>query len=179
MHNEADVVLPDVLARLGVQRPVLVGHSDGASIALLYAGNAAYGAAVAGLVLLAPHVFVEAVSVEGIRAARGAYVHGKLRERLSRNHADVDGAFWGWNDIWLAPEFRSWNICDRLPAITCPVLVVQGEADDYGTPAQLAAIEAGVAGPVTTVLLPGVGHAPHLEAPDATLATIASFVRGL
>ncbi|MBO0728585.1 MAG: alpha/beta hydrolase [Acidimicrobiaceae bacterium] len=179
MHHEADVVLPDLLARLGVQRPVLVGHSDGASIALLYAGNAAHGAAIAGLVLLAPHVFVEATSVQGIRAARAAYQHGELRERLARHHADVDGAFWGWNDIWLSPEFRSWNICDRLRDITCPVLVIQGEADAYGTPAQLDAIEAGVAGPVTTVLLPGVGHAPHLEAADATLEAVTRFVRRL
>ncbi len=179
MHHEADVVLPDLLARLGVGRTVLIGHSDGASIALLFAGHPSHGASVAGLALLAPHVFVEPESVAGIRAARTAFVDGDLRDRLARHHADVDAAFWGWNDVWLSPHFQAWNICDRLSAITCPVLAIQGDADAYGTPAQLDAITRGVAGPVSTVLLPGIGHAPHQEAPDATLAEVTRFLRAL
>ena len=173
MHHEADVVLPALLGHFGIEAPVLIGHSDGASIALLYAGA---GHAVAGLVLLAPHVFVEDVSIDAISAAREAYAADGLRERLARHHDDVDVAFQGWNDVWLSPDFRAWNIEDRLGSITCPALLVQGEGDPYGTPAQLDAIEAGVTGPVRRVLLPEVGHAPQLEAPQATLVAVARFV---
>ena len=176
MHHEADVVLPALLAQLGIERPVLVGHSDGASIALLYAGA---GHPVAGLVLLAPHVIVEDATVDSIAAAREAYASTDLRERLARHHDDVDVAFRGWNDVWLSPEFRAWDITERLPAIDAPVLVIQGDADAYGTPRQLDLIEAGVGGPVEQMLLPGVGHAPHLEAPGAVLPAIATFVAGL
>jgi pimeloyl-ACP methyl ester carboxylesterase len=173
MHDEADVVLPAVLERFGVERPVLIGHSDGASIAVLYAGA---GRPVHALVLLAPHVFVEDRSIEGIEAARRAYRDGDLAARLARHHDDPDGTFRGWNDVWLSPEFRSWNIEDRLPAVTSPVLLVQGAADPYGTIAQLDAIERGVAGPCRRVVLPGVGHAPHVEAPAETLAAVVGFV---
>jgi pimeloyl-ACP methyl ester carboxylesterase len=176
MHHEADVVLPALLTQLGIERPVLVGHSDGASIALLYAGT---GHPVAGLVLLAPHVIVEDATVDSIAAAREAYASTDLRERLARHHDDVDVAFRGWNDVWLSPEFRAWDITERLPAIHAPVLVIQGDADAYGTARQLDLIEAGVGGPVERVQLPGVGHAPHLEAPDAVLPAIATFVAGL
>ncbi len=175
MHDEADRVLPAVVAHHGFVRPVLVGHSDGASIALLYAGA---GHEVHALVLLAPHVFVEDVSVAAITAAREAFTTTDLRLRLGRYHDDVDGAFWGWNDVWLSPDFRSWNIEDRLPGVRCPVLVVQGDADPYGTVAQLQAIERGVPGPVRTRLLPGVGHAPHLEAPERTLDAVRAFLTG-
>jgi pimeloyl-ACP methyl ester carboxylesterase len=173
MHHEADVVLPALLAALGVERPVLVGHSDGASIALLHAGA---GHAVAGLVLLAPHVVVEDVSVEAIAAARSAYDGGDLRDRLGRHHDDVDVAFRGWNDAWLDPGFREWDITDRLPAITAPVLVIQGADDPYGTTRQVDLIEGGVAGPFGRLVLPAVGHAPHLEAPDVVLPAMVDAV---
>jgi pimeloyl-ACP methyl ester carboxylesterase len=174
MHDEADEVLPAVLTRFGITSPILVGHSDGASIALLYAGR---GGAVNGLVLLAPHVFVEDRSIEGIAAARDSYRDGDLASRLARYHDDPNGMFRGWNDVWLSPEFRSWNIEDRLGGVVCPVLLVQGDADPYGTQAQLDAIERGVRGGCTRVVLQGVGHAPHLEASEETLAAVASFVR--
>jgi pimeloyl-ACP methyl ester carboxylesterase len=176
MHDEADAVLPAVLARFGITSPILVGHSDGASIALLYAGG---GGVVDGLVLLAPHVFVEDRSIEGIASARVSYRDGDLAERLARHHDDPEGMFRGWNDVWLSPEFRAWNIEDRLGGVTCPVHLVQGDADPYGTLAQLDAIEGGVGGVCTRVVLPGVGHAPHLEAPEETLAAVVAFVRSV
>jgi pimeloyl-ACP methyl ester carboxylesterase len=169
-------VLPALLHELGLERPVLVGHSDGASIALLHAGA---GHEVTGLVLLAPHVFVEECSVSAIAAAREAYVTTDLPERMARHHRDPDATFHGWNDIWLAPEFRSWNIEDRLAAITAPVLLIQGTDDPYGTLAQLDAIERGVGGPVERLVVPGIGHAPHLEAPATTRSAVASFVAAL
>jgi len=174
MHHEADVVLPAVLGGLGIGRPVLVGHSDGASIALLFAGA---GRPVAGLVLLAPHVVVEDVTVASIAAARQAYAETDLRARLARHHDDVDAAFRGWNDVWLSAGFRAWDITDRLAAIAAPVLVIQGADDAYGTTRQLDLIERGVAGPVERFLLPGVGHAPHLEAPEAVGEAIVGFLR--
>lgn len=172
MHHEAEVVLPALLARTGVARPFLFGHSDGASIALIYA--AAQPDAPRGLILEAPHIFVEDCSIAGIAAARQAYATTDLPARLARYHADPDGAFRGWNDIWLDPAFRTWNIEDRLPAIRCPVLLIQGTADEYGTTAQLDAIAAGV-GRTETLLLPG-GHAPHRDAPDRVLARTAAFI---
>jgi pimeloyl-ACP methyl ester carboxylesterase len=176
MHHEADVVLPELLVELGVERPVLVGHSDGASIALLYAGA---GRAVGGLVLLAPHVFVEDRSIAGIEAARVAFTETDLAERLARYHDDAESTFRGWNDVWLSPAFRSWNIEDRLSPIDCPVLLVQGADDQYGSLAQLDAIEHGVAGPCERIVLPGVGHSPHLEAPEPTRDAVVAFIRDL
>jgi pimeloyl-ACP methyl ester carboxylesterase len=173
MHDEADVVLPALLDDLAIARPVLVGHSDGASIAVLHAGA---GRPVAGLVLIAPHVVVEDVSVASIAAARDAYATTDLRDRLARYHDDVDATFRGWNDVWLSPAFRSWDITARLAAITAPVLVVQGADDPYGTTRQVDLIAAGVSGPCDVLLLPGVGHAPHLEAPAEVLAAITAFV---
>jgi pimeloyl-ACP methyl ester carboxylesterase len=127
-------------------------------------------------VLLAPHVFVEDCSIAGIAAAREAYDVGGLRARMARHHDDVDSTFRGWNDVWLSPQFRDWDITDRLGAIDAPVLVVQGTDDQYGSLAQLDAIERGVAGPVTRVVLPGIGHAPHLDAPTATLSAVTTFI---
>ena len=171
MHDEADRVLPAVLDRLGIERCVLVGHSDGASIALLAAGGAARTASrVAGLVLIAPHVIVEDATIDAIEAAREAYLNTDLRRRLARYHDDVDNAFWGWNDVWLSPAFRDWDITNRLREITCPVALVQGRADPYGTTAQLDAIAAAVSGPVDQTVIDGVGHAPHVEAPSAPRA---------
>jgi pimeloyl-ACP methyl ester carboxylesterase len=174
MHDEALEALPSLLDETGIDRPVLVGHSDGASIALIHAGA---GFPVDALVLLAPHVFVEDRSIAGIEAATVAYEHGDLRRRLARHHDDVDGAFRGWNDVWLSPSFRSWDITGVLPAITCPVLVVQEQDDPYGTLAQVDAIERGVSGPVERLVLPGTGHSPHLDHPDAVIAAIMSVLR--
>jgi pimeloyl-ACP methyl ester carboxylesterase len=174
LDGEALVALPEVLRRVSITDPVLVGHSDGATIALIHAADGRWP--VRGLVLMAPHVFVEEVTLDGIRRARSAYQAGRLRERLARYHADVDASFAGWAEVWLRPEFRKWNIEARLARIGCPVLVVQGEADPYGTAAQVEAIRRGVAGPAEVLLLPGCGHAPHLEQGERVLEAVAQFI---
>lgn len=174
MHDEALEVLPALLERLDIERPVLVGHSDGASIALIHAGGA--DRPVAGLVLLAPHVFVEERSLSGIRAARRAYVEGDLRARLARYHADVDTAFWGWNDVWLSETFATWNIEEYLPGIPWPSLVIQAEDDPYGTLAQVETITRRSGGPVGTRILAQCGHAPHVERPEETLEAVRSWL---
>jgi pimeloyl-ACP methyl ester carboxylesterase len=174
MHDEALTVLPALLDRCDVERPVLIGHSDGASIAIIHAGA---GHPVSGLVLIAPHVFVEAVTIAGIEAADAAFRAGPLRDRLARHHADVDATFHGWAGAWLAPEFRTWNIEDSLGGIECPVLAIQGDADGFGTLAQIDAIAAGVKGPFTPLVLPGAGHAPHFDAPEAVVQAIRDTVR--
>lgn len=173
MHTEADVVLPELLDRIGAHRPVLIGHSDGASISLLHAGA---GRPVTAIVALAPHVFVEECTLEGARAARREYTGGPLRSRLARHHAAVDDAFYGWNDIWLSPEFRAWSIEDRLPGVGAPLLLVQCEDDPYGTLEQLDRTERAVAGPVERLVLGSGGHAPQQSHPDAVLDRIARFV---
>ena len=173
MHQEADVVLPALLAALGIERPWLVGHSDGASIALLYAGA---GRPVAGLVCFAPHVFVEPESIAGIDAARRSFESSDMGERMRKYHDDPDATFRGWNDVWLSADFRHWNIEDRLAAIDAPVLLVQGVDDQYGTFAQLDAIEHGVRGPVEQVRVAGAGHSPHLDAREDVVAAVAAFV---
>jgi pimeloyl-ACP methyl ester carboxylesterase len=148
-----------------VERPVLVGHSDGASIALLHAARP--GADTRGLVLLAAHVLVEDVSVASIAAARAAYAGGSgLRERLARYHDDVDSAFYGWNDVWLAPEFRGWNVEHELRTIRCPVLAVQGEDDEYGTLEQIRAVKRNVPH-AQLLVLPSCGHSPHRDQAEA------------
>jgi pimeloyl-ACP methyl ester carboxylesterase len=174
MHHEALVVLPALLEDLDVERPILVGHSDGASIALIATGTGAVTARA--LVLLAPHVFVEERSIAGITAARRAYATSDLPARMAKYHRDVDATFRGWNDVWLSSDFRTWSIESYLPGVAVPLLVIQGEDDEYGTSAQLDAIEAGTAGSVERMELAGCRHAPHLEAGDATLAAIARFV---
>ena len=178
MHHQAHDVLPALLDALGVDaktraRMWVIGHSDGGSIALLYA--AAFPAALAGAVAIAPHVFVEDVSIDSIREAKRAYETTALRERLARYHADVDSAFYGWNDIWLDPAFRAWNIVERLSAIRCPLLAVQGHDDHYGTMAQIETIAAQVP-QAQLAKLNGCGHSPHRDAPDALNDAIASFV---
>jgi pimeloyl-ACP methyl ester carboxylesterase len=172
MHEEALDVLPAVLRAVGVDEPVLVGHSDGASIALIHA--AAHP--VRGVVAIAPHVFVEEMCLAEIREAKRAFEADGLRARMARHHRDPDAAFHGWNDVWLHPDFPDWDITDVLADIRCPLLLIQGEHDQYGTMAQLDAIEAGVSAPVERIH-PPARHAPHLEAPDETLAATASFVR--
>lgn len=173
MHREADEVLPALLDALDLHHPILIGHSDGASIALLYAGA---GHAVTALVCLAPHVFVEPESVAGAAEARRVFDTTDMAERLARYHDDPRSTFLGWNDIWRSPAFRTWNIEERLSTITSPVLVIQGAADQYGTTAQVDAVVTGVSGPVASRLLADTGHAPHLEARDEVVAAIATFL---
>lgn len=175
MQHEGRVVLPQVLAQVGITEAVLVGHSDGGSIALVFAGQGDPRAR--GLVALAPHVVCEDLSVRSIALARDAYRNGDLRERLRRHHGDnVDGAFWGWNGAWLDPGFRAWTIEPYLPGVTCPLALVQGEDDEYGTLAQLDRIEAGVPGPCTRHVLEACGHAPHRDRPEATTAVVRAMV---
>ena len=178
LEREAREVLPALLRALAVGDCVLYGHSDGASIALLYAAHALH--APLGLALEAPHVFVEAITLHGIRDAQRLYRQTDLRRRLARYHgARVDDVFFAWHDIWLAGEFADWNIEDRLAEVSCPTLVLQGEDDQYGTAAQPAAIAAGVRGPCTTVLLPDCGHVAHREAADRCLGRAGAFIRKL
>ena len=181
MHDEARDSLPEVLAGAGVRDAILVGHSDGASIALLFAGSGLPAAErLQGLVLLAPHVFVEDRSIARIEEAREAFLTGDLRERLARRHGDnVDVAFWGWNRAWLDPGFRAWNLEEVLPHLRVPSLLVQGEDDPYGTLAQLDSIETKSGGPVSRLVLPACGHAPHRDQPEATIGAVARFVREL
>jgi pimeloyl-ACP methyl ester carboxylesterase len=173
MHHEGEVVLPELLEKLGIVRPILVGHSDGGSIALIFAGK--YPAAVGGLILEAPHVFVEDLSIASIAQAKTTYETTDFPQRLGRYHANVDATFWGWNDIWLDPAFRSWNIEEYLPKITCPVLCIQGEEDEYGTIAQVEAVKAGA--PQTRIeMLPNCKHSPHRDREAKTLELMAEFV---
>jgi pimeloyl-ACP methyl ester carboxylesterase len=172
MHDEALCVLPELLRAVGVERPLLVGHSDGGSIALIHAGA---GHPVAGLVLLAPHVMVEDVALASIAAAKVAYETGDLRARLSRHHADVDSAFRGWNDIWLHPDFRAWNIEAYLPRVACPVLAIQGEDDEYGTMEQVRRIER-QARDVDVLALADCRHSAHRDQPEAVIEAIRRFV---
>lgn len=176
MHEEALRALPELLDQQGIVSPVLVGHSDGGSIALIFAGGA--GRAVAGIIALAPHVLVEPISVESIAAAREAYLKGDLRQRLGRYHADPDSAFWGWNDIWLEPAFRDWNIEEYLPHIACPILAIQGLRDPYGTLEQLRII-ARRAPRVRLLELADCGHVLHRDQPEAVLGACKSFVASL
>jgi len=171
MHEEALEVLPAVLDALQIEDPILVGHSDGASIALIHAARHR----VRGVVAMAPHVFVEDVALAEIRNARTAFETGGLRERMARHHRDPDAAFYGWNDVWLHPDFPRWNIEDVLGGIDCPLLLIQGTEDQYGTMEQLDRVEAAVAGPVERLHL-ACRHAPHLDAPEETLAATAGFI---
>ncbi|WP_088142166.1 alpha/beta fold hydrolase [Achromobacter xylosoxidans] len=180
MQREARDVLPALLRALDLDarqdKPVLFGHSDGASIALLYA--AMHPDAVAGVVAAAPHILVEDVSVDSIAQARQAYLETDLRARLGRHHADPDSAFWGWNDIWLDPAFRRWNLDDYLPRIACPVLAIQGVDDEYGSLAQIRGIRR--LAPQTELLeLPDCGHSAHRDQPARVIQAVAGFVGGL
>jgi pimeloyl-ACP methyl ester carboxylesterase len=171
LHREGEVVLPEILRRFGVVKPVLLGHSDGASIALIYDGPR-------GLILEAPHVFVEEVTVQGIARAKVVFETSDWRSKLGRYHDDPEASFWGWNDIWLDPRFRSWNIESYLESIRCPVLVIQGEDDEYATAMQVESIVRHVPG-AQGVLLPRCGHSPHSEQPEETLTRIESFLQAL
>ncbi len=174
MHDEGLRSVPDLLAQLHIENPILVGHSDGASIALIYAGA---HDRVRSLVLLAPHVFVEELSVASIAQAKESFESTNLAEKLGQHHRDAARTFWGWNDIWLHPDFRNWNIEEYLPRITCPILAIQGVEDQYGTMAQVQAIARQAAGPVEILALDECGHSPQRDQTDAVVAAIAGFVR--
>jgi pimeloyl-ACP methyl ester carboxylesterase len=175
LHDEAYRVLPAVLDALDVARAILIGHSDGATIALLAAG--AFPDRVAAIVCEAAHVFVEEITLAGIRAAGEAFAGGDLRRRLQRYHGEkTDATFAAWHDTWLSPAFRGWSIEAELPRVTCPALVLQGEDDEYGTPAQVAAIARGVSGPVDAALIPGCAHVPHHQARADVTARIERFL---
>ena len=174
MHEEALEVLPELLTQLGIDQPLLVGHSDGASIALIYAAHHPVTAVVA----IAPHVFVEGMCLAEIRQTKQTFETTDLRDRMERHHRDPDAAFYGWNDVWLHPEFPRWNIEDDLPAIRAPLLLIQGTKDQYGTMAQLDSIKQRAQGPVTRVHLE-CQHSPATELPDQTAAAIADFTSAL
>jgi len=175
MHDEAAQILPAVLDAAGVRKAILIGHSDGASIATIYAGSR-QDFRVRGLVLMAPHFFVEDVSIRSIEAAKRAYETGDLRDRLARYHADVDAAFYGWNGPWLDAAFRAWRIDDHVAHIRVPILIVQGAADEYGTAAQIAVAEEAAYCPVEVATFERSGHAPQFDRPDETLDAVAAFV---
>jgi pimeloyl-ACP methyl ester carboxylesterase len=176
MHHQALDVLPALLEVFGISRPAFFGHSDGGSIALIYAGS---GMAVRALVLEAPHVFVEPLTIESITAVRDTFASSAgLRAGLARHHrANVDRLFDYWTRVWLSEEFRSWTIESTLPAIACPTLVIQGKDDDYGTLRQVDAIKASVSGEVETLVLDGCGHSPHVDRRDAVEAAAATFLK--
>lgn len=178
MHDEALTVLPRVLDAAGVRRAVLVGHSDGGSIAAIHAG-AVPDARVVGVVMMAAHFFVEDINIASIAEIKANYDHGDLRQRLARYHRDVDVAFRGWNDAWLDPRFRAFDITSEVKRIRVPILALQGADDPYGTPEQLRVLEQLATCPVETRLIAGARHAPHLEAKEATLAAIVPFVRSV
>lgn len=182
MHDEAETGLPDLMAALGIQSHILVGHSDGASIALIYAG-ARKRDGLLGVAVMAPHVFCEEVSVRSIRAADQAYAAGELKARLAKYHGDnVDCAFRGWCDSWLNPDFHRWNIEAYVDRIDVPVLVIQGEDDEYGTVAQVESIRRRAnraRGGAETLLIPGCGHSPQRDQPAATLQALVGFVARL
>lgn len=174
MHQQAYEILPRLLHALGIEQSVwLFGHSDGGSIALLHA--AMHPEKTAGLVLLAPHIFVEDITIQNIQRAKMEYETGNLRAGLAKYHAHPDSAFWGWNSIWLNPDFRSWDISDEISGVHCPVLAIQGLDDAYGTLAQIRGIAERVA---TTQLMevPHCGHSPHRDQPEQVVAATRDFI---
>ena len=173
MHRQAFDVLPVLLSQLNIHRPWLFGHSDGGSISLLYASR--YSEHCAGVIVVAPHIMVEDISIASIQIARDAYLHQGLRERLNRYHDDVDSAFFGWNDIWLSPTFRSWSIEADLQAIRCPLLALQGEDDEYGSMEQVYGIRRRLPDAVV-VPLAHCGHSPHRDQPQLLTEAVAQFV---
>ncbi len=177
MHEAAAEEVPAVIEALGLPEPVLVGHSDGASIALIHASKPVLP--VSGLVLLAPHVFVEDVSVRGIEQAKDLFRSTDLKERLSRHHDDAEAVFRAWNDVWLSPGFRDWSIEGDLSSVTAPLLLIQGVDDQYGTLEQLARIERGVSSSVDRLVLNDCGHSPHRDQQPAVIDAISSFLKAI
>jgi len=178
LNEEAREVLPRVLAAIGFRRGLLLGHSDGASIATIYAGSV-QDHRVRGLVLIAPHFFTEEIGLAEIRRAKKSFESGGLREKLERWHADVDTAFRSWNEPWLDPAFQKWDITEALGYVRVPILIVQGTDDQYGTLKQIETAQEECYCPVETAILPGVRHVPQREAPELTLAAVAGFVNRL
>lgn len=178
MHHQAREALPALFKALGMQdeKPILYGHSDGGSIALLYA--AMYPDAVKGIVVAAPHIFVEDISIESIAQAREAYLNTDLPQRLGRYHADPDATFWAWNDIWLNPEFRHWNIEAYLDKIQCPILALQGVDDEYGTLDQIQGIKR-IATHAKLCIIERCRHSPHKDQPEKVTGEVAEFIRDL
>ena len=175
MHDEARETLPKLLDAIGFRRGLLIGHSDGASIVAIYAGTH-QDHRVGGLILIAPHFFTEDPGIASIVEAKKAYEEGDLRPRLARWHADVDNAFKGWNGAWLDPDFRKWDITEQLAYIRVPILIVQGEDDQYGTVKQIEVASQECYCPVEVALLPGAKHSPQREAPEPTLTAIMEFI---
>jgi pimeloyl-ACP methyl ester carboxylesterase len=177
MHRQAFEVLPALFKALKinaeVEKPWLFGHSDGGSIALLFAAK--YPINTAGTIVLAPHILVEEISISSIEKAKLAYQMTDLHSKLARFHNDVDSAFWGWNDIWLSPAFRRWNLTQAIKTITCPLLAVQGLDDEYGTLEQILGIKR-VLPHTQLVELPNCGHSPHRDQPDALIETCIAFI---
>jgi pimeloyl-ACP methyl ester carboxylesterase len=174
MHDEAQKTLPRLLDAIGFRRGLLVGHSDGASIAAIYAGGV-QDHRIRGLALIAPHFIVEDVTIKSIAEFRDAYDHTDLRARLGRWHADIDHTAHGWSDVWLKNDFRAWDVSEFLAYIRVPILILQGEDDHYGTFRQIEIAQDECYCPVEVTMLPGVMHAPHREAPDETLRLVADF----
>ncbi|HEY9758726.1 MAG TPA: alpha/beta hydrolase [Oculatellaceae cyanobacterium] len=175
MHQEGQVVLPELLKKFNVQNAIFVGHSDGGSIALIFAANPTIP--VHSMVLIAPHVFVEDITVQSISRAQEEYVRGNLKSRFAKYHPHTDHTFLSWSNSWLNPEFRKWNIQPFLPEIKIPVLVIQGEQDEFGTFKQVEAIQKECSGAVDVVLIPECGHRPHIEFPETTLACTIRFIQ--
>ena len=173
MHDEALLSLPEVLCGLKVENPVLIGHSDGASISLIHAGA---GHKAKAVVAMAPHVFVEPICVRSIVEATRAFETTDLPHKLGRYHRDVKKTFYGWADVWRDPEFKRWDITEYLSRIGCPVLAIQGQGDEYGTMAQLEAIERQAAGPCELLKLADCGHAPFRDQPQKTLSAVTAFL---
>jgi pimeloyl-ACP methyl ester carboxylesterase len=178
MHKEARDVLPRVLDAIALKRGILLGHSDGASIAAIYAGSVA-DHRIRGIVLIAPHFFAEDFGIAEIARIREAYETGDLRGRLARWHENPDNAFYGWSGAWLDPAFRSWDITEELAYIRVPMLIIQGADDQYGTLRHIEVAREVCTCPVEAVILPGIRHMPHREAPEATMAAIVEFVERL
>ena len=177
MHEEGLDVLPRIIEQTGIRDHILIGHSDGGSIALIYAGGLD-PAPLKGVVSIAAHVFCEQITVDSIRKARTEWENGKLKKKLHRYHMEnTETAFTGWNNVWLDPSFMDWNIEKYLSRIDVPVLAVQGQEDPYGTRSQVESIVTNCAGPATPLLIPGCGHAPHIEKTTLLLDVLSDFIR--
>lgn len=176
MHDEGLQVLPEVIQNIGIREFIIVGHSDGGSIAIIYAGGKPK-ASLRGIITEAAHVFCEDITITSIEKAKETYLNGNLRRRLQKYHGgNIDCAFWGWNDVWLHPDFVHWNIEEYLPGINVPLLALQGEDDEYGTHAQVETIRRQTASDTEVLMIPNCGHAPHLQQEARTLKAMTQFV---